>query len=85
MRFEAQVGERGEIVIPENVREELRLVPKTTVAVELANVPSHSMDREPDWEKLDELVARLRVPMRAALHADGYASVDAYVDDVRGR
>lgn len=85
MRFEAKVGERGEIVIPQNVLTELRLVPETTVAVDVESTPFHSDDREPDWEKLDELVARIQVPMRAALLADGYASVDAYVDDIRGK
>jgi bifunctional DNA-binding transcriptional regulator/antitoxin component of YhaV-PrlF toxin-antitoxin module len=85
MRFEAKVGERGEIVIPENVLAELRLLPETTVAVDVESTTFHSAEREPDWETLDELVARIRLPMRAALLADGYTSVDAYVNDVRGR
>ena len=85
MRFEAKFGERGEIVIPEKVISELGLVPETMVAVDVESTGRHIADREPDWEKLDELVARIRPPMRAALFADGYTSVDAYVDDIRGR
>jgi bifunctional DNA-binding transcriptional regulator/antitoxin component of YhaV-PrlF toxin-antitoxin module len=85
MRFEAKVGERGEIVIPTEVHKELRLVPETTVEVDVTPANSCPAEREPDWQKLNALVARLRLPMRDALLADGYLSVDAYIDDLRGR
>jgi AbrB family looped-hinge helix DNA binding protein len=85
VRFEAKVGERGEIVIPEDVRERLQLKPDTTVAVDVAAAIPHLTDREPNWENLEDLVARIRFPMQDALLADGYASVDDYIDDIRGR
>jgi bifunctional DNA-binding transcriptional regulator/antitoxin component of YhaV-PrlF toxin-antitoxin module len=85
MRFAAKLGQHGEIVIPPGVRDELRLLPETTVEVDVTPANSCPAEREPDWQKLNALVARLRLPMRDALLADGYLSVDAYIDDLRGR
>ncbi len=48
-------------------------------------VVSEGTGREPDWEKLNELVARLGDQMRADLLADGYSSFEGYIDDIRGR
>ena len=85
MQFEAKVGERGEIVIPDAVRAELGLVPDAAIKVEIARTVPQGAGHEPDWEKLNELVARLGGPMRADLLADGYLSFDEYIDDIRGR
>ena len=85
MQFEAKVGEHGEIKIPDGVRAELQLKPDAAIKVEIAVVVSEGTGREPDWEKLNELVARLGDQMRADLLADGYSSFEGYIDDIRGR
>jgi hypothetical protein len=84
MRLEARVGENGQITIPTDLLEALRLAPDAPVEVELT--PLHNNHNATiDWDAVHKIVAKVRQPLVAGMRADGYDSVDEYIHDVRDR
>jgi bifunctional DNA-binding transcriptional regulator/antitoxin component of YhaV-PrlF toxin-antitoxin module len=85
MKFESTVGEYGEIIIPNDIRKELRLAANTPVSVEVSSLSEPTPMTDQDWEGALAQIAKLRENMRAELLADGYATTDEYIADIRGR
>lgn len=75
-----KIGERGQVTIPKPLRERFGLGPKTEV--EFCEVNEGIVLRKKP-QKLS--LRKWKGRCRANLAALGYQSVDAFLDDIRGR
>jgi bifunctional DNA-binding transcriptional regulator/antitoxin component of YhaV-PrlF toxin-antitoxin module len=84
MRLTLSVGDDRRIVIPADALESLHLEPGATVAVEI--VPEEREPQTPARLTFDEVTAeleKLRPAFRERMLADGYHSVDEYMNEIR--
>jgi AbrB family looped-hinge helix DNA binding protein len=75
-----KVGERGQVTIPKEIREQFGLGPKTEV--EFA-VVGGSIVLKKSPKKLD--LAKWKGRCARSFKKLGYTSVDAFIEDIRGR
>jgi AbrB family looped-hinge helix DNA binding protein len=75
-----KVGERGQVTIPKDLRERFGLGPATEVEF---RVVGNSMVLAKKPKKLN--LRRWKGRCRESFQKLGYASVDAFIEDVRGR
>ena len=88
MTFVATIDERGQVSIPSEVMESLRLEPGTPVELEIrATEPEQGKD-EPekfDEERFKRAMDKYRGIGRGQFLAEGYTSIEEYVNEMRGR
>jgi len=75
-----KVGERGQITIPKNIREQFGIGPETDVEFQIVG-GSITIIKAP--KKLD--LAKWKGRCAKAFTALGYSSVDEFVSDIRGK
>jgi AbrB family looped-hinge helix DNA binding protein len=93
MTFAATIDENGQITLPLELREQLNLAPNTQVEFEerdgvitmTKTQPDPPVDPEERARRIEAAIAKLRPAMRAAFVAEGWNSVEEYVNDMRGR
>jgi bifunctional DNA-binding transcriptional regulator/antitoxin component of YhaV-PrlF toxin-antitoxin module len=84
MRFISSVNEGSQLVIPQQVMETLHLEVGARVNVEVSAVS----DETPyvfDPERFDQAIKRYTGSLRDQFLAQGWTSVDAYMDEIRPR
>ena len=84
MKYQSKVGERGQVVIPKAIRDNLGLNKNSAIEFELkgATVILKVKDDIADFEKA---LKRYGGSLRKRFLAKGYKSVDQYLDEMRGR
>lgn len=75
-----KIGERGQVTIPKDIREQFGLGPETEIEF---RVVSGSILLQKSSKKLN--LAKWKGHCKNAFGKLGYSSVDKFVDDVRGR
>jgi len=75
-----KVGERGQVTIPKEIREQFGLGPETDVEFRIVG-GSIVLKKAP--KKLD--LRKWKGRCKDSLAELGYPSVDSFIDDVRGR
>jgi AbrB family looped-hinge helix DNA binding protein len=75
-----KIGERGQVTIPKKIRDQFGLAPETEVEFRIV-AGSIVLKKAP--KKLN--LARWKGRCGEAFAKLGYSSVDAFIDDVRGR
>jgi len=75
-----KVGERGQVVIPKAIREQFGLGPDTEVEFSIVN-GSIMLKKAPKKLALAKWKGRCAESFKKL----GYSSVDAFIEDVRGR
>jgi AbrB family looped-hinge helix DNA binding protein len=85
MKFEVKIGERGQIVIPKPIRDRLRLEKNTALDVEQkGTIVTLKPSREREMRNFDLAMKKYAGSLRKQFLADGYTSVDQYLDETRG-
>ena len=84
MKIEMSVGERGQVVIPKAIRDEMGIGPATKVVFAVKNGVL-MMKPKKDMEKYRATLEKWRGAGRKKFLADGYTTVDEYIEDMRGR
>jgi AbrB family looped-hinge helix DNA binding protein len=84
MKFQSKLGERGQVVIPKPIRDNLGLNKNSAIEFELkgSTVILKAKDDVADFEKA---LKRYGGSLRKQFLAKGYKSVDQYLDEMRGR
>ena len=84
MKFQSKLGERGQVVIPKAIRDNLGLKKNTAIEFELkgTTVILKAKDGMADFERA---LKRYGGSLRKQFLAKGYKSVDQYLDEMRGR
>jgi AbrB family looped-hinge helix DNA binding protein len=75
-----KIGERGQVTIPKNIREQFGLGPETDVEFRIVN---GSTVLKKATRKLN--LGNSRGRCAKSFSELGYSSVDKFIDDVRGR
>jgi len=75
-----KVGERGQVTIPKDIRERFGIDPDTEVEF---HVVRGSIVLKKSPKKLN--LAKWRGKCRESFTKMGYSSVDAFIEDIRGR
>jgi AbrB family looped-hinge helix DNA binding protein len=75
-----KIGERGQVTIPKDIREQFGLGPETEVEFRVVK-GSILLKKAP--KKLN--IQKWKGHSKASFAALGYSSVDQFIDDVRGR
>ena len=75
-----KIGERGQVTIPKDLREQLGLKPETEVEFQVVD-NSIVLRKKP--RKL--ALSRWKGRCKKSFEELGYAGVDEYIEDVRGR
>jgi bifunctional DNA-binding transcriptional regulator/antitoxin component of YhaV-PrlF toxin-antitoxin module len=91
MTFTAKLDEYGRLTLPLELRD--RLGPNAEVEIEVREdmvrltklEPGLDASTEDRAQRIQNAFARLRPAMREAFVAEGWKSVDEYIDDMRGR
>ncbi|AFL87635.1 looped-hinge helix DNA binding domain, AbrB family [Terriglobus roseus DSM 18391] len=84
MKLAAKVGERGQVVIPKAIREELAIGKDSAVEFELKGKVL-TLRPKKNLEKIRKALAQYKGSQTGALRADGFASVDEYMRVIRSR
>ena len=84
MKYEAKLGERGQVVIPKPLRERLGLAKSDLIQFE-ENDGAVTLTRKRDMRKFEEAIKKYRGSMRKQFLSEGYKSVDEYMAIIRGR
>jgi bifunctional DNA-binding transcriptional regulator/antitoxin component of YhaV-PrlF toxin-antitoxin module len=82
MEVTLTVDQNKRLIVPEEAIEALHLEPGTSITVEVHGV-TDAPPRKFDEEKFDAAIKKYRGSMREQFLADGYSSVDEYMDDIR--
>ena len=85
MKFEYKLGERGQVVIPKPIRDSLGLNKNSSIEFELKGTTvtlRSSRDRE--MRNFELAIKKYGGSLRKQFLADGYTSVDQYLDETRG-
>jgi AbrB family looped-hinge helix DNA binding protein len=84
MKFQSKVGERGQVVIPKAIRDNLGLDKNTALEFELKGA-TVTLRAKRDLGNFDLAMKKYAGSLRESFLASGYKSVDEYIDDIRGR
>jgi AbrB family looped-hinge helix DNA binding protein len=87
MKFESKVGERGQVVIPKPIRENLGLDKNSAIEFELkgATVTMKAKPSKDAIANFDLAMEKYAGSLRKSFLASGYKSVDDFIDASRGR
>jgi AbrB family looped-hinge helix DNA binding protein len=84
MKFRSKVGERGQVVIPKAIRDNLGLDKNSAIEFELKGT-TVTLTPQRDMSNFDLAIKRYGGFLRKQFLADGYTSVDEYIKEIRGR
>jgi AbrB family looped-hinge helix DNA binding protein len=84
MKFAAKVGERGQVVIPKAIREELAIGKNTSLEFELKG-KTLTLSPKKDMEKMRATLARFQGTLQEKFEADGFTSTAQFMKEMRGR
>jgi AbrB family looped-hinge helix DNA binding protein len=85
MKFQVRLGERGQIVIPKPIRDSLGLGKKSALEVEQKGTTvTLRLSREREMRNFDLATKKYAGSLRKQFLADGYTSVDQYLDEIGG-
>jgi AbrB family looped-hinge helix DNA binding protein len=87
MKYQSKVGERGQVVIPKPIRDNLRLDKNSAIEFELkgSTVTLRPKPANSDMANFELALKRYGGSLRKQFLAKGYKSVDQYLDEMRGR
>ncbi len=75
-----KIGERGQVTIPKDIREQFGLSPETEVEFSVVG-GSIILKKAPKRLNLEKWKGRCR----DSFAKEGYSSVDEFIEDIRGR
>ncbi|MBS1799009.1 MAG: AbrB/MazE/SpoVT family DNA-binding domain-containing protein [Acidobacteria bacterium] len=84
MKFRSKVGERGQVVIPKAIRDNLGLNTDSAIVFELKGT-TLTLTPNREMRRFDEALRKYKGSLRKDLLAEGYSSVDDYIRETRGR
>ncbi|MHB1699170.1 MAG: AbrB/MazE/SpoVT family DNA-binding domain-containing protein [Acidobacteriaceae bacterium] len=84
MEIEMSVGERGQVVIPKAIRDEMGIGPATKVVFGLDN-GIVTLKPKKDMRKFDAAIAKFRGTAKTRLREMGFNSTDEFIEAIRGR
>jgi AbrB family looped-hinge helix DNA binding protein len=84
MKFESKVGERGQVVIPKAIRDNLGISKHTAIVFEMEGAKV-SLSPKRDMRNFELAMSRYGGSLRKQMLAEGYASTDELMKDIRGR
>jgi AbrB family looped-hinge helix DNA binding protein len=86
MKFQSKVGERGQVVIPKPIRDNLKLDKNTTLEFELKGA-TVTFRAKPvaDMTNFERAIKKYAGSLRKSFLASGYKSIDDFIDESRGR
>ena len=84
MKISSKVGERGQVVIPKAFRDDLGLDRNTAIEFELKG-STLTLRPKRDRSNFDLAMKRYGGSLRKQMLAEGYASTDEWMKDIRGR
>jgi AbrB family looped-hinge helix DNA binding protein len=84
MKFQSKVGERGQVVIPKPIRDNLGLTKNSAVEFELKGT-TVTLKPKDDMANFELALKKYGGSLRKQFLAKGYKSVDEYLDEMRGR
>jgi AbrB family looped-hinge helix DNA binding protein len=87
MKFRSKVGERGQVVIPKPIRDNLGIGKNTAIEFELkgATVTLRAKQTASEMAGFDRAIKKYAGSLRKSFLASGYKSVDDFIDQSRGR
>ncbi|HEY5055972.1 MAG TPA: AbrB/MazE/SpoVT family DNA-binding domain-containing protein [Acidobacteriaceae bacterium] len=87
MKYQSKLGERGQVVIPKPIRDNLRLAKNSAIEFEVKGAVVTLRPKRPEDEmaNFDLAMKKYAGSLRKRFLASGYKSVDDYIDDIRGR
>ncbi len=83
MKYQSKVGERGQVVIPKPIRDNLGLNKNSTIEFELKGTVVMLAPKN-NLEQFKRALDRYKGSLRKQFLADGYTSVDEYLAEMRG-
>jgi len=87
MKYQSKVGERGQVVIPKPIRDNLRLDKNSAIEFELkgSTLTLRPKPANSDMADFDLAIKKYAGSLRKSFLARGYKSVDQFIDESRGR
>jgi AbrB family looped-hinge helix DNA binding protein len=87
MKYQSKLGERGQVVIPKPIRDNLRLDKNSAIEFELkgSTVTLRAKPANSDMANFELAIKKYAGSLRKQFLAKGYKSVDQYIDEMRGR
>ena len=87
MKYQSKVGERGQVVIPKPIRDNLRLDKNSAIEFELkgSTVTLRARPADSDMANFKLAIQKYAGSLRKSFLASGYKSVEEYIYDIRGR
>jgi AbrB family looped-hinge helix DNA binding protein len=84
MKFRSKVGERGQVVIPKAIRNNLGLDKNSEIEFELKGT-TVTLKPQRDLANFDLAIKRYGGSLRKQMLEDGFASTDELMNHIRGR
>jgi AbrB family looped-hinge helix DNA binding protein len=85
MKSTGKLGERGQVVIPKAMRDKMGLTKNAAIDFELkGTVITLTPSREREMRNFELALKKYGGSLRKQFLADGYKSVDQYLDETRG-
>lgn len=84
MKFESKVGERGQVVIPKAIRDSLGINKHTAIVFEMEGTKV-SLAPKHDPRNFELAMKRYGGSLRKQMLAEGYASTEELMKDIRSR
>ena len=85
MKYQSKLGERGQVVIPKPIRDNLGLNKNSAIEFELKGATvTLRPSRDQEMRNFDLAIKKYGGSLRQAFLAKGYKSVDEYLDETRG-
>jgi len=83
MKYQSKLGERGQVVIPKPIRDNLGLNKNSAIEFELKGKVV-VLKAKDDMAAFEAALKKYRASLRKQFLAKGYKSVDQYLDEMRG-
>jgi AbrB family looped-hinge helix DNA binding protein len=85
MKYQSKLGERGQVVIPKAIRDNLGLNKHSAIEFELKGTTiTLKPTRDHEMRNFELALKKYGGSLRKEFLADGYTSVDQYLDETRG-
>jgi AbrB family looped-hinge helix DNA binding protein len=87
MKYQSKLGERGQVVIPKPIRDNLGLDMNSAIEFEIkgARVTLRAKRTASEMADFDLAMKKYAGSLRKSFLANGYKSVDDFIDASRGR
>ena len=84
MKFQTKIGERGQVVIPKAIRDQLGLDKNSAIFFEMKG-NTVTLTSQCDMRRFEKGLSKWRGKLRKQMLEDGYTSTEALMQDLRGR